>query len=327
MRVLVTGGAGYIGSVVAEELLQAGHQVIVFDNLSRGHRQAVPKNAELVVGDTADRACLDQLLRSHEIDAVMHFAALIEAGESMKAPEEFFRNNTSNALTLLEALLGARVERFVFSSTAALYGNPERIPIEEDDPVLPTNAYGESKLLVERMLAWFHQIHGLRYASLRYFNAAGAYRPDKGEAHQPETHLIPRILQVALGRAEHANIFGNDYPTSDGTCVRDYIHVADLARAHLLALQALENASPLIYNLGSGQGFSVREVVEVARSVTGHPLPVIESPRRAGDPAVLVASSEKIRRDLGWQPRFPDLKSIVESAWQWHRTHPDGYAG
>ncbi|MGA2358444.1 MAG: UDP-glucose 4-epimerase GalE [Terriglobales bacterium] len=327
MRVLVTGGAGYIGSVVAEELLQAGHQVVVFDNLSRGHRQAVPKNAELVVGDLADRACLDQLLRSRAMDAVMHFAALIEAGESMKAPEEFFRNNTSNALTLLEAMLAARIKRFVFSSTAALFGNPERIPIDEDDPVLPTNAYGESKLLVERMLAWFHQIHGLRYASLRYFNAAGASRPDQGEAHQPETHLIPRILQVALGRAEHVNIFGTDYPTPDGTCVRDYIHVGDLARAHLLALQALENSSPLIYNLGNGQGFSVREVVEVARSVTGHPVPVIESARRAGDPAVLIASSEKIRRDLGWQPRFPDLKSIVESAWQWHRTHPDGYPG
>ena len=327
MRVLVTGGAGYIGSVVAEELLQAGHQVVVFDNLSRGHRQAVPKNAELVVGDMADRACLDQLLRSRAIDAVMHFAALIEAGESMKAPEEFFRNNTSNALTLLEAMLAARVERFVFSSTAALFGNPERTPIEEDDPLHPANAYGESKLLVERMLAWFHQIHGLRYASLRYFNAAGASRPDQGEAHQPETHLIPRILQVALGRAEHVYIFGTDYPTPDGTCVRDYIHVCDLARAHLLALQALENSSPLIYNLGNGRGFSVREVVEVARTVTGHPVPVIESPRRAGDPAVLIASSKKIRRELGWQPKFPDLKSIVESAWQWHRKHPDGYPG
>src|ERR1700686_2707999 len=261
MRVLVTGGAGYIGSVVAEELLQAGHDVVVFDNLSRGHRQAVPKNAELVVGDLGDRTCLDQLLRSRAIDAVMHFAALIEAGESMKAPEEFFRNNTSNALTLLEAMLAAGVKRFVFSSTAALFGNPERTPIEEDDPVHPTNAYGESKLLVERMLAWFHQIHGLRPASLRYFNAAGASRPDQGEAHQPETHLIPRILQVALGRAKHVNIFGTDYPTPDGTCIRDYIHVRDLARAHLLALEglALKNSSPLIYNLGNGQGFSVRE--------------------------------------------------------------------
>jgi len=334
MRVLVTGGAGYIGSVVADELLQAGHQVVVFDNLSRGHRQAVPKNAELVVGDLADRASLDQLLRSREVDAVMHFAALIEAGESMKAPEKFFRNNTANTLTLLEAMLAAQVKRFVFSSTAALFGNPERTPIEEDDPLHPTNAYGESKLLVERMLAWFHQIHGLRYASLRYFNAAGASRPDRGEAHQPETHLIPRILEVALGRAENVNIFGTDYPTPDGTCVRDYVHVSDLASAHKLALDALETASgsasplipnPLIYNLGSGHGFSVRQVVEVAREVTGHRIPVIESPRRAGDPAVLVASSKKIRRELGWQPRFPDLETIVESAWQWHRTHLDGY--
>jgi UDP-glucose 4-epimerase len=325
MRVLVTGGAGYIGSVVADELLQAGHQVVVFDNLSRGHRQAVPKNAELVVGDLADRTSLDQLLRSRKIDAVMHFAALIEAGESMKAPEDFFRNNTANALTLIEAMLAAQVKRFVFSSTAALFGNPERTPIEEDDPVHPTNAYGESKLLVERMLSWFHQIHGLRYASLRYFNAAGASRPDRGEAHQPETHLIPRILAVALGRGQHVNIFGADYPTPDGTCVRDYVHVSDLARAHLLALDALENRNPLIYNLGSGQGFSVRQVVEVARAVTGHSIPVIESPRRAGDPAVLVASSKKIQRELGWQPKFPDLKTIVESAWQWHRTHPDGY--
>ena len=327
MRILVTGGAGYIGSVVSEELLQAGHEVVVFDNLSRGHRQAVPKKAELVVGDLADRACLDELFRSRAIDAVMHFAALIEAGESMKAPEQFFRNNTANALTLLEAMLAARVKSFVFSSTAALFGNPARTPIEEDDTLQPTNAYGESKLLVERMLGWFHQIHGFRYASLRYFNAAGASRPDRGEAHQPETHLIPRILDVALGRAPHLNIFGCDYPTPDGTCIRDYIHVSDLARAHLLALEvlALENSGPLLYNLGNGQGFSVREVVEVARRVTGHPLPVIESARRAGDPAVLIASSEKIRRDLGWQPRFPDLKTIVESAWQWQRTHPDGY--
>jgi len=259
----------------------------------------------------------------------MHFAALIEAGESMKAPEEFFRNNTANALTLLEAMLAAGVKRFVFSSTAALFGNPDRTPIEEDDPVHPTNAYGESKLLVERMLAWFHQIHGLRYASLRYFNAAGASRPDQGEAHQPETHLIPRILEVALGRAQHVDIFGVDYPTPDGTCVRDYIHVSDLARAHLLALHALEdaaeNSSPLIYNLGNGHGFSVRQVVEVARKATGHPIPAIESPRRAGDPAVLIASSEKIRRDLGWQPKYLDLETIVESAWQWHSTHPDGY--
>jgi len=332
MRILVTGGAGYIGSVVAEELLLAKHQVVVFDNLSRGHRQAVPKDAELIVGDLADRDCLDQLFRSRggssPIDAVMHFAALIEAGESMKTPESFFRNNTANALNLLEAMLATGIQRFVFSSTAALFGNPQRTPIEEDDLLNPTNAYGESKLLVERMLAWFHRIHGLRYASLRYFNAAGAYRPDKGEAHQPETHLIPRILEVALGRAEDVNIFGTDYPTADGTCIRDYVHVADLARAHLLALHALEgndSSVPLVYNLGNGQGFSVRQVVEVARKVTGHPIPVVESPRRAGDPAVLIASSEKIRRDLDWKPQFPDLESIVESGWQWHRKHPAGY--
>jgi UDP-glucose 4-epimerase len=297
MRVLVTGGAGYIGSVLANELLQQGHRVVVLDNLSHGHRQAVPKDAELVVGELADRAGLDRVMRLHSPEAVVHLAALIEAGESMKAPEVFFRNNTANALTLLEAMLAAGVKRFVFSSTAALYGNPERTPIQEEDALAPTNAYGESKLLVERMLAWFHRIHGLRYASLRYFNAAGASRPDQGEAHQPESHLIPRILAVALGRAPHVNIFGTDYATPDGTCVRDYIHISDLARAHLLALDALakepENSVPLIYNLGNGQGFSVRQVVEVAREVTGHAIPVIESPRRPGDPAVLIAGSEK----------------------------------
>jgi UDP-glucose 4-epimerase len=329
MQVLVTGGAGYIGGVVADVLLQAGHNVVVFDNLSRGHRQAVPQDAELVVGDLSDRSGLDQLFNSQSIDAVIHLAALIEAGESMKTPETFFRNNTANALTLIEAMLAARVLRFVFSSTAALYGNPQRTPIEEDDALLPTSAYGESKLLVERMLAWFHRIHGFQYASLRYFNAAGAASPDKGEAHHPETHLIPRILAVALGCAENVNIFGNDYPTSDGTCVRDYIHVSDLAHAHLLALDALgkmqDNVRPLIYNLGNGLGFSVREVVEVARQVTGHSIPAIESPRRAGDPAVLIASSGKICRELGWQPRYTNLRAIVESAWQWHRCHPKGY--
>jgi UDP-glucose 4-epimerase len=330
MRVLVTGGAGYIGSVLATELLQQGHRVVVLDNLSHGHRQAVPKDAELIVGELADREGLDRVMRLHSPEAVVHLAALIEAGESMKAPEVFFRNNTANALTLLEAMLAAGVKRFVFSSTAALYGNPERTPIQEEDALAPTNAYGESKLLVERMLAWFHRIHGLRYASLRYFNAAGASRPDRGEAHQPESHLIPRILAVALGRAQQVNIFGTDYATPDGTCVRDYIHVSDLARAHLLALDALakepENSAPLIYNLGNGQGFSVRQVVEVAREVTGHAIPVIESPRRPGDPAVLIAGSEKIRRELGWRPKFPDLKTIVESAWQWHRSHPNGYS-
>ena len=327
MRVLVTGGAGYIGSVVAEQLLSAGHRVTIIDNLSHGYRQAVPKGAELVVGDLDEKEKLAELFRSHDFEAVLHFAAFIEAGESMKFPETFFRNNTANALTVLEAMLAARVNRFVFSSTAALYGNPARTPIQEEDALQPTNAYGESKLLVERMLEWFHRIHGLRYASLRYFNAAGAAAPDRGEAHQPESHLIPRIMKVALGQQKHIEIFGTDYPTPDGTCVRDYIHVSDLAAAHLLALNALERSGRLIYNLGNGQGFSVREVIEGVRRVTGQPIPVVESPRREGDPAVLIASSEKIRRELNWKPRFAELDAILKSAWLWHKNFPDGYTG
>jgi UDP-glucose 4-epimerase len=325
MKLLVTGGAGYIGSVVAEQLLGAGHQVIVIDNLSRGHRQAVPQGAELIVGDLADKKGLTELFQRYQFDAVLHFAAFIEAGESMKSPETFFRNNTANALGVLEAMLAARVNRFVFSSTAALYGNPVRSPIQEDDGLQPTNAYGESKLLVERMLEWFHRIHGLRYASLRYFNAAGAAAPDRGEAHQPESHLVPRLMNVALGRQKQVEIFGTDYPTPDGTCVRDYIHVSDLAVAHLLALDALDPADRLIYNLGSGQGFTVREVIEGVRRVTGQPIRVVESPRREGDPAVLIASSEKIRRELNWKPKYAGLGAILESAWVWHKNHPDGY--
>jgi UDP-glucose 4-epimerase len=292
--------------------------------LSRGHREAVPKGAALDVADLADREHLNNLFRENGFDAVLHFAAFIEAGESMKSPEAFFRNNTANALTVLEAMLAHGVKRLVFSSTAALYGNPLRTPIEEDDALQPTNAYGESKLLVERMLEWFHRIHGLRYASLRYFNAAGASELH-GEAHQPETHLIPRLMLVALQRHPHSEIFGTDYPTPDGTCVRDYIHVSDLGEAHLLALHALENAGRLIYNLGNGQGFSVREVIEGVRRVTGHAIPVKESPRRVGDPAVLIASSDKIRRELRWTPKFPELESILKSAWEWHRRFPDGY--
>jgi UDP-glucose 4-epimerase len=326
MRVLVTGGAGYIGSVVAEQLLGAGHQVTIIDNLSRGHREAVPKGAELVVGDLADKEKLAALFSGHSFEAVLHFAAFIEAGESMKFPETFFRNNTANALGVLEAMLAAGVKRFVFSSTAALFGNPGRTPIQEEDTLQPTNAYGESKLLVERMLEWFHRIHGLRYASLRYFNAAGAAAPDRGEAHQPESHLVPRLMNVALGRQKHIEIFGTDYATPDGTCVRDYIHVSDLAAAHLLALDALDRSGRLIYNLGNGQGFSVREVIEGVRRVTGQPVPVVESPRRAGDPAVLIASSEKIKRELNWKPNFPELDAILKSAWQWHKNFPDGYA-
>lgn len=327
MKVLVTGGAGYIGSVVAEQLLVAGHQVTVIDNLSHGYGQAVPKGAELIVGDLADKEKLAALFHAQKFEAVLHFAAFIEAGESMKHPEAFFRNNTANALGVLEVMLEAKVNRFVFSSTAALYGNPVRTPIQEEDALQPTNAYGESKLLVERMLEWFHRIHGLRYASLRYFNAAGAAAPDRGEAHQPESHLVPRLMKVALGQQKHIEIFGTDYPTPDGSCVRDYIHVSDLATAHLLALAGLERSGRLIYNLGNGQGFSVREVIEGVRRVTGRPIPVVESPRREGDPAVLIASSEKIRRELNWGPKFPDLDTILKGAWQWHKNFPNGYIG
>ncbi len=325
MKILVAGGAGYIGSVVCAELLAAGQRVVVYDNLSRGHRAAVPPGAELVVADTADRAALDEVFARHRIDAVMHFAALIEAGESMKHPELFFRNNSASSLTLLEAMLHHGVDRIVFSSTAALYGEPEAIPIRESDPLRPANPYGESKLLVERILEWFHRIHGLGYASLRYFNAAGAAK-DLGEAHQPETHLIPLVLQAALGARDSVSIFGTDYPTADGSCIRDYIHVADLAQAHLLALEALKKPrAKLIYNLGNGRGFSVREVIAAARRVTGRNIKAVEAPRRAGDPAVLVAGSEAIRHELGWRPQYPELETIIETAWAWHRRHPAGY--
>lgn len=324
MRILVTGGAGYVGSVVAAELLRAGHEVVIYDNLSHGHRRAVPQGAELVNGEVGDREALGQLLQRHRPEAVMHFAALIEAGESMQAPERYFRNNTAGTLNLLECMLQHGPRRLVFSSTAALYGNPERTPIPEDAALRPTNAYGESKLLVERMLAWFHRIHGLRYASLRYFNAAGAAGA-LGEDHRPESHLIPIILQVAQGKRPSLAIYGTDYETADGTCIRDYIHVADLASAHVLAVEALATREQLIYNLGNGRGFSVRQVLEVARKVTGHAIPAQDALRRRGDPAVLVASSEKIRRELGWQARYPELEQIVASAWEWRRKHPNGY--
>lgn len=323
-RVLVTGGAGYIGSVVAAQMLERGYEVVILDNLSHGHRAAAPQDARFVSGDVADRAALDALMSDSPYDAVLHFAAFIEAGESMQIPAKYFRNNSVNSLTLLEAVVAHRIPRFVFSSTAALYGTPDSTPIDETAALRPTNAYGESKLIVERMLEWMCRIHGMRYASLRYFNAAGAAGA-QGEDHRPESHLIPIALQVALGHRDHLSIFGTDYPTPDGTCVRDYIHISDLASAHLLALDALEKNEKLIYNIGNGRGFSVREVIETARKVTGHAIPAKEAPRRPGDPPVLVASSEKIRRDLNWQPRHPDLKSIIGSAWEWHRAHPQGY--
>jgi UDP-glucose 4-epimerase len=324
MHVLVTGGAGYIGSVVADQLLRAGHTVTVLDNLIMGWREAVPAAAEFVQADTGDEAALELLFASHKFDAVMHFAALIEAGESVKAPEKYFENNSLRTLTLLRVMLRHDVGRFVFSSTAAVYGEPETVPIPEEHPVAPTNPYGESKLMVEQTLRWLHAAHGLRYASLRYFNAAGA-TPERGEAHRSESHLIPLILQVPLGQREFISIFGTDYPTQDGTCVRDYIHIEDLASAHLLALQALETLETVICNLGTGAGFSVREIIDIARKVTGHAIPVREMARRAGDPAVLVASSAKAQRLLAWRPQHSNVESIVTSAWEWHRSHPKGY--
>jgi len=318
MRILVTGGAGYIGGTVTRLLLAGGHSVTVYDNLCHSQRSAVAAGAEFVEGDIADRPLLERTLRAARYDGVMHFAALIEAGESMQRPELYFRNNTASTLSLLETLLATGNDRLVFSSTAACYGEPVTTPILEDAKLEPTNPYGESKLLVEDMLRWFNQIHGFRYASLRYFNVAGAIE-GYGEAHEPESHLIPLILDVALGRREKIKIFGQDYPTKDGTCVRDYIHVRDLAEAHLLALAALETQSKLIYNIGNGQGFTVREVIDSVRRVTGRPIAVEECPRREGDPAVLVASSEKIKQELGWRPKFADLDSIIASAWEWHQ--------
>ena len=321
MVFLVTGGAGYVGGVVARQLLACGHQVVVFDDLQHGRRENVPAAAELVQGSVGDGNALDLLFSKFKIDGVLHFAALIEAGESMRDPAAFFANNTAGSATLLHSMARHGVRRFVFSSTAAVYGDPVNVPIAEDARTVPVNAYGESKLLVERMLPWLSAAHGLSYAVLRYFNVAGAL-PDYGEAHEPETHLIPQVLDVALGRRASIKIFGTDYGTGDGTCIRDYIHVADVGRAHLLAMDALTGSAhpcELVYILGNGRGFSVRQVVESARRVTGHPIPVEEQPRRPGDAARLVADSEKIKRELGWAPEMDDLDDIVGSAWQWHR--------
>ena len=326
MRVLVTGGCGYIGSVVSAELLATGHQVVIYDGLLTGHRTAAPEGAVFVEGELANPERLDSVFRLYSFDAVMHFAAFIQAGESMEKPAIYFENNVCNSLRLIEKVVEYGVKRFVFSSTAAVYGNPQGKLITEDDPLAPANTYGETKLMIERMLHWFGEIHGLRYAALRYFNAAGA-AGERGEDHQPETHLIPLVLQVPLGKRENVRIFGTDYNTPDGTCIRDYIHILDLASAHLLALDALAERPRLIYNLGNGKGYSVREVIEVARKVTGHPIPTIETPRRPGDAPMLVASSERIVRELGWQPKHPRLEDIVRSAWNWHKTHPNGYEG
>lgn len=323
MRVLVTGGAGYIGSTTAAALLAAGHEVTVVDDLSRGHRDAVPADARFVEADITDPDQVTAVVAGAGFDACVHFAALIEAGESMRAPQRFFTVNTAGTARLLEVLLRHDVGRFVLSSTAAVYGEPERTPIREDDPLLPTNAYGESKLLIERMLGWHHRIHGLATASLRYFNAAGATE-DRGERHDPETHLIPLVLQVAAGTREHIGVLGTDYPTPDGSAVRDYIHVADLADAHVRAVEALDRHGTLTCNLGNGTGFSVREVIEAARRVTGRPVPSVDAPRRDGDPAVLVASSERARELLGWVPAYPELDRIVADAWRFARRRAVG---
>ena len=318
MNLLVTGGAGYVGGTVATVLMQAGHRVTVLDNLCHSKRHELPAGAEFVEADIADRPRVESLLRELKPDGVLHFAALIEAGESMQKPEIYFRNNTASTLALLEAMHATGTNRLVFSSTAAVYGEPKSTPIEETAALAPTNAYGESKLMVEQMLGWFHRVHGLRYASLRYFNVAGAL-PGRGESHEPETHVIPLILDVALGRRASINIYGDDYPTPDGTCIRDYIHVRDLADAHILAIKALSERDRMILNLGNGSGFSVKEVIASARRVTGHPIPAEIKARRDGDPARLVASSEKAKEELGWHPQYPELDSILASAWEWHQ--------
>lgn len=325
MTILLTGGAGYIGSIIAELLVEEGQQVVVYDNLSKGHRKALPPGTQLVVGDLADGDKLRCTLQSYEVDAVIHLAARSLVGESYADPQSYYRENVAAGLILLQAMREAGVSKMVFSSTAAVYGEPREIPITEEHPELPTNPYGETKLAFERALRWYGEAYGLQYCSLRYFNAAGATL-ERGEDHRPETHLIPLALSVALGQRDYLEIYGDDYDTPDGTCLRDYIHVVDLAQAHLLALERLVDTkvSP-IYNLGNQRGYSVREIIKVAQEVTGRSIPTRIASRRKGDPSVLVASSEKIKRELGWRPQHQDIYEIVESAWQWHRRHPRGY--
>ncbi len=324
MNILVTGGAGYIGSATAEALLKAGHSVTVYDSLVTGHKQAVPEGTKFIEADLSDSHVLVETLTKENFDAVMHFAAYIEAGESMKDPGRFYHNNVANSFALMETAVRAGVKWFVLSSTAAVYQSSDE-PLTEESPLGPTNVYGHTKLMIEQALDWYRQIHGLHFAALRYFNACGAL-PHRGEAHQPESHLIPLVLRVPLGQSDAAQIYGTDYPTPDGTCIRDYIHITDLVSAHLLALDGLRERDRLVYNLGSGNGYSVREVIETARQVTGQRIPVEELPRRPGDSARLVASSEKIKRELGWKPQHDDLYEIIASAWAWHKWHPKGYA-
>ena len=323
MKVLVTGGAGYIGSIAVEQLIKAGEEVVVFDNLYQGHQQAVHPKAAFVQGDLADRAAIDAVMAEHKPDAVMHFASHTLVGESMEKPFLYIGENIVNGLNLLQSAVDHGVLKFILSSTANLFDKPERMPIDESERIIPGSPYGESKNILERMLYWLDRTKGMRYACLRYFNAAGASE-ERGEQHNPETHIIPLVLQVALGQRDQFSIFGDDYPTPDGTCIRDYIHVIDLAQAHILALRALDSGSRT-YNLGNGRGFSIQELIDVAREITGHPIPTRVVARRPGDPAILIASSEKIRRELGWQPQYPDLRAILESAWKWHVAHPNGY--
>jgi UDP-glucose 4-epimerase len=316
MRILVTGGAGYIGSVVTEELLKDGHAVVVYDNLVKGHREAVAAQAEFIFADLTDTEKLTDVLRRHETEAVIHMAAYSLVGESVENPSKYYQNNVVAGLSLLDAMREAEVKKIVFSSTAAVYGEPKKQPIKENDKTAPTNPYGETKLAFEQALKWYEKAYGIHYASLRYFNAAGASEKF-GERHDPETHLIPIILQAALGLREYVEVYGDDYPTADGTCIRDYIHVIDLARAHIAALEILD-AKSAIYNLGcGGDGYSVKQVIDTARAVTGKEINVRYGKRRAGDPAVLIASSDKIKKDLGWKPERQDLKAIIESAWNW----------
>ena len=321
MKIFVVGGAGYIGSVCAESLLNEGHEVAIFDNLSEGHRQAVDSRANFIQGELADRRQIDSAISSSRPDAVMHFAANALVGESMQNPSKYFRNNICNGLNLLDAMVAAGVERIVFSSTCAIFGPPDRVPIDETAPARPINPYGESKLAFENILRWYDEIHGVKFVCLRYFNAAGA-SGRFGEDHHPETHLIPAVLQAALGKRPNVEIYGTDYDTPDGTCIRDYIHILDLARAHILALGAAGSGR---YNLGTGGGSSVREVIESCRKIADRKIDAIEKPRRPGDPPRLIASSDKIKRELGWEPEFQSLDAIVESAWKWHQIFPRGY--
>jgi UDP-glucose 4-epimerase len=321
VKILVTGGAGYIGSVCVEDLLNRGHEVTVLDNLTEGHRNAVDRRANFVQGDLADKAAVSDLIRTERPEAVMHFAANALVGESMQDPYKYFYNNVSCGLNLLHAMVENGVKRFVFSSTCATYGIPETVPIDELAPQKPVNPYGESKLIFEKILRWFDQIHVLTFASLRYFNAAGASEAF-GEDHRIETHLIPCVLQVPLGKREHAQVFGTDYPTPDGSCIRDYIHVSDLAQAHALALEVKESD---FFNLGIGGGVSVLEVIDACKKVTGKDIPVVKQPRRPGDPPLLIASARKAHEVLGWRPQFDRIEDVVASAWRWHARHPNGY--